>query len=103
MFGPFHASRVNLGGLLWYISLYSGVLCSAHLGLYRKTPWKMSVTRKANQRKRLKMVDEVIETVRASGVKCAALVCQAYFFKLKLCLMGDLARVGQSSRVTEGT
>ena len=103
MFGPFHASRVNLGGLLWYMSLVSGFLCSAHLELYRKTPWKMSVTRKANQRKRLKMVDEVIETVRASGVKCAALVCRVYLSKPKLCLMGVFSRVGQSSRVTEGT
>ena len=83
MFGPFHASRVSLGGLLWYVLLYSGFLCSSHLELYRKTPWKMSVTRKANQRKRLKMVDEVIETVRASGVKCAALVCQVYFFQVE--------------------
>ena len=32
------------------------------------------MTRKANQRKRLKQVDTVIETVRASGVECAALV-----------------------------
>ncbi|KAI5123283.1 hypothetical protein M0805_009304 [Coniferiporia weirii] len=55
MFGPFRASHVSLGGLLW------------------KTPWKLSVTRKANQRKRLKQVDDVIETVRASGVQCAAL------------------------------
>ncbi|KAH8117530.1 mitochondrial ribosomal protein L31-domain-containing protein [Phellopilus nigrolimitatus] len=55
MFGPFRASRPSLGGLLW------------------KTPWKLSVTRKANQRKRLKRVDAVIETVRASGVKCEAL------------------------------
>jgi len=34
----------------------------------------MSKSRKANQRKRLKLVDSVIETVRASGVKCNALV-----------------------------
>jgi len=55
MFGPFRASRVSFGGLLW------------------KTPWKLSPTRKANQRKRLKQVDAVIETVRQSGVECAAL------------------------------
>ena len=103
MFGPFHASRVNLGGLLWYVLPHFGFLCSDHLELYRKTPWKMSVTRKANQRKRLKMVDEVIETVRASGVKCAALVCRVYLSKLKLYLMSDFARVGQSSRVTKRT
>jgi len=41
---------------------------------YRKIPWRMSKSRKANQRKRLKLVDSVIETVRASGVKCNALV-----------------------------
>ena len=40
----------------------------------RKIPWRMSKSRKANQRKRLKLVDSVIETVRASGVKCNALV-----------------------------
>lgn len=42
--------------------------------LRRKIPWRMSKSRKANQRKRLKLVDSVIETVRASGVKCNALV-----------------------------
>lgn len=40
----------------------------------RKTPWKLSVTRKANARARLKKVDAVIEAVRASGVECKALV-----------------------------
>ena len=40
----------------------------------RKTPWKLSVTRKANARARLKKVDSVIEAVRASGVSCGALV-----------------------------
>ncbi|KAF5331159.1 hypothetical protein D9619_005970 [Psilocybe cf. subviscida] len=55
MFGAFRATNVNLGGLLW------------------KTPWKLSVTRKANARARLKKVDAVIEAVRASGVKTASL------------------------------
>jgi hypothetical protein len=41
---------------------------------FRKTPWKLSVTRKANARARLKKVDAVIEAVRASGVQCASLV-----------------------------
>ncbi|EJD43012.1 60s ribosomal protein l31 [Auricularia subglabra TFB-10046 SS5] len=45
----------RLGGLLW------------------KTPWRLSRTRKANQRERLKRVDEVIETVRQSGITCSAL------------------------------
>ncbi|KAF9264877.1 mitochondrial 54S ribosomal protein YmL31 [Marasmius fiardii PR-910] len=55
MFGAFRASHINSGGLLW------------------KTPWKLSATRKANARARLKKVDAVIEAVQASGVKCAAL------------------------------
>jgi len=55
MFGAFRASHIAHGGLLW------------------KTPWKLSTTRKANVRARLKKVDTVIEAVRASGVQCAAL------------------------------
>ncbi|KAF8201507.1 mitochondrial 54S ribosomal protein YmL31 [Pholiota molesta] len=56
MFGAFRPTNVNLGGLLW------------------KTPWKLSITRKANARSRLKKVDAVIEAVRASGVETASLV-----------------------------
>ena len=41
----------------------------------RKVPWRLSSTRKANVRTRLKKVDAVIEAVRASGVECSALVC----------------------------
>ncbi|KAH9951388.1 mitochondrial ribosomal protein L31 [Amylocystis lapponica] len=55
MFGAFRPTHVNLVGLLW------------------KTPWKLSRTRKANARTRLKRVDSVIEAVRESGVQCAAL------------------------------
>ncbi|KXN82508.1 54S ribosomal protein L31, mitochondrial [Leucoagaricus sp. SymC.cos] len=55
MLGAFRASSVNFSGLLW------------------KTPWKLSVTRKANARARLKKVDAVIEAVRTSGVRCKAL------------------------------
>jgi len=47
---------------------------SEKLSRDRKTPWKLSVTRKANARARLKKVDTVIEAVRASGVQCKALV-----------------------------
>lgn len=50
---------------------YSGCVC---LVLYRKTPWKLSRTRKANVRSRLKKVDAVIEAVRASGMQCKSLV-----------------------------
>ncbi|KAI8068697.1 mitochondrial ribosomal protein L31-domain-containing protein [Gongronella butleri] len=55
MFGPFRASFVAQGGLLW------------------KNPFRMSATRKANVRKRLRQVDDVIATVQASGVQCKAL------------------------------
>lgn len=40
---------------------------------YRKNPFRMSATRKANVRKRLRAVDDVIATVAASGVRCKAL------------------------------
>lgn len=39
----------------------------------RKTPWRLSPTRKANQRKRLQAVDEVITSVMESGETCKAL------------------------------
>ncbi|GBE82482.1 mitochondrial ribosomal protein L31 [Sparassis latifolia] len=55
MFGAFRATQPTLGGLLW------------------KVPWRLSPTRKANVRTRLKRVDSVIEAVRVSGVQCAAL------------------------------
>ncbi|KAF9246590.1 mitochondrial ribosomal protein L31 [Melanogaster broomeanus] len=55
MLGAFRPTSVAFSGLLW------------------KTPWKLSVTRKANARARLKKVDSVIEAVRASGVHCKAL------------------------------
>ncbi|CAO3683112.1 unnamed protein product [Rhizopus stolonifer] len=55
MFGAFRPSFVAQGGLLW------------------KNPFRMSGTRKANVRKRLKAVDEVISVVSESGVECKAL------------------------------
>lgn len=75
MFGPFRPSRVSLGGLLWYIIVFIHKL---KLIVRRKSPWKLSPTRKANQRKRLKQVDAVIEAVRQSGVQCGALVNQIF-------------------------
>ncbi|WWC91711.1 uncharacterized protein L201_006657 [Kwoniella dendrophila CBS 6074] len=50
MFGAFRQSSILSGGLLW------------------KTPWRLSPTRKANQRKRLKQVDSVISAVAESGI-----------------------------------
>ncbi|KIM30911.1 hypothetical protein M408DRAFT_65747 [Serendipita vermifera MAFF 305830] len=55
MLGPFTGSPLRLSGLLW------------------KVPWRLSASRKRNQRKRLKLVDDVIETVQSSGVQCHAL------------------------------
>ncbi|KAI8642772.1 mitochondrial ribosomal protein L31-domain-containing protein [Parasitella parasitica] len=55
MFGAFRPSLVAQGGLLW------------------KNPFRMSATRKANVRKRLKAVDDVIAAVAESGIKCKAL------------------------------
>ncbi|KAK9477272.1 mitochondrial ribosomal protein L31-domain-containing protein [Lipomyces japonicus] len=46
MFGPFRPTVTCLGGYLW------------------KTPWRMSPTQKARQRKRLRAVDDVIATVQ---------------------------------------
>ncbi|KAI6039006.1 mitochondrial 54S ribosomal protein YmL31 [Pisolithus marmoratus] len=59
MLGAFRPTSVSSGGLLWYL------------------PWKLSPTRKANARTRLKRVDAVIEAVRESGIQCNALVCSA--------------------------
>ncbi|KAH8925727.1 hypothetical protein BT69DRAFT_1085699 [Atractiella rhizophila] len=55
MLGPFRASLVARGGLLW------------------KTPALMSATRKARQRKRLKEQDNLICAAAATGVQCEAL------------------------------
>ncbi|KAL1920117.1 mitochondrial 54S ribosomal protein mL60 [Calcarisporiella thermophila] len=55
MFGAFRVSSVVNSGLLW------------------KNPWRMSTTRKANLRKRLKAVDDVIQTLADSGVRFKAL------------------------------
>ncbi|KAJ3556645.1 hypothetical protein NM688_g1910 [Phlebia brevispora] len=55
MFGAFRPTSKVQVGLLW------------------KVPWKLSRTRKANARARLKKVDSVIEAVQASGVQCKAL------------------------------
>ena len=53
---------------------FRAFLAAHRVYVCRKTPWKLSRTRKANVRARLKRVDSVIEAVRASGVECAALV-----------------------------
>jgi hypothetical protein len=55
MFGALRPSSVLNGGLLW------------------KVPYRLSNTRKANLRQRLKRVDSVIAAVAESGVECRAL------------------------------
>ncbi|GAA5938240.1 hypothetical protein JCM3775_002925 [Rhodotorula graminis] len=55
MLGPFRASSPSMVGLLW------------------KMPWRLSKTRKMRQRLRLKAVDDIIATVRASGVQTHSL------------------------------
>ncbi|OAV95582.1 hypothetical protein PTTG_12658 [Puccinia triticina 1-1 BBBD Race 1] len=51
----FHSSNIAEGGRL------------------SKIPWRLSTTRKANLRKRLREVDSVIQAVKDSGVQCGAL------------------------------
>ncbi|KAL2261770.1 hypothetical protein VTK26DRAFT_3411 [Humicola hyalothermophila] len=51
MFGPFRISSPLSGGLLW------------------KIPWRLSPTQKYRQRKRLKAVDQVVETLRTALAK----------------------------------
>jgi hypothetical protein len=56
-----------------------GELITSILPYSRKSPWRMSPTRKANQRKRMRAVDSVIDAIRQSGVQCKALVCPVHW------------------------
>ncbi|ODN73307.1 hypothetical protein L202_07854 [Cryptococcus amylolentus CBS 6039] len=56
MFGALRPTSLVSSGLLW------------------KNPWRLSATRKANQRKRLRRVDDVISMVSESGVVTKSLV-----------------------------
>ena len=67
----------------------------------RKVPWKLSLTRKANARARLKKVDAVIEAVRVSGVKCSALVRRTFAFSHSKSLF-DAYCTGSSSGAAKG-
>ncbi|KAJ9060642.1 hypothetical protein DSO57_1028692 [Entomophthora muscae] len=55
MFGAFKATSICLSGLL------------------NKVPWRMSASRKANVRKRLKQVDSVVDALTESGLTCKRL------------------------------
>jgi len=67
------------------IAIYQLLLACLTQAPNRKTPWKLSTTRKANVRARLKKVDAVIEAVRASGMQCAALVRSNILLSNLLC------------------
>ncbi|KAK9447048.1 mitochondrial 54S ribosomal protein mL60 [Limtongia smithiae] len=56
MFGPFRASSPAMSGLLW------------------KIPWRMSAPQKYRQRRRLRAVDNVIDTVE-KGLEMKGLTC----------------------------
>lgn len=49
------------------------VLLTFTFSTYRKNPWRLSAPRKMRVRQRLRNVDDVIQTVRQSGVQCGAL------------------------------
>lgn len=83
MFGAFRPSHVNLGGLLWCVCVPLFHPFFFRFPFHRKSPWRLSTTRKANARDRLKKVDAVIEAVRSSGVECAALVGVSFFNSLR--------------------
>ncbi|KAL2017311.1 hypothetical protein VTK56DRAFT_2334 [Thermocarpiscus australiensis] len=51
MFGPFRITNALSGGLLW------------------KIPWRLSPTQKYRQRKRLRAVDKVVETLSTALAK----------------------------------
>ncbi|KAJ1503420.1 hypothetical protein HMI56_002156 [Coelomomyces lativittatus] len=56
MFGPFRSTNVLFGGRQSSIT------------------WKLSPTRKANVRKRLRAVDDVVATIHESGLEFKALI-----------------------------
>ena len=45
--------------------------------IYRKIPWRLSAPQKARQRKRLKLVDNVVDTVSAALQKNGGLTAKA--------------------------
>lgn len=58
----FKPSAPRFGGLLWY-DLLRAALRASSLIRRRKIPWRLSAPRKARQRKRLRLVDKVVDTV----------------------------------------
>lgn len=57
----------------------------------------MSRTRKANQRKRLKAVDEVIEVVASTGLMTKSLVGWAFWLGEEASKAGDANKMGNAT------
>jgi hypothetical protein len=93
MFGAFRPTAPTNVGLLWSVKspfepllarrlavpppellITSPLLLTQMCSPCRKMPWRMSKTRKMRQRLRLKAVDDVISTLRATGVQTQSLV-----------------------------
>lgn len=77
MFGAFRATSVLGSGLLWSVlpairPLKGNKECADSF-THRKSPFRLSPTRKANLRKRLRRVDDVIAAVAESGVETRSL------------------------------
>lgn len=70
MFGAFRSTASLSSGLLWYV-LDPGNRAEELTN--RKSPFRLSPTRKANLRKRLRRVDDVIAAVAESGVETRSL------------------------------
>ena len=77
------------------------VIAITEICTFRKVPWRLSATRKANVRDRLKRVDAVIDAVRASGIECAALVCSLRVY-MSHPVNSDTCRIDQRSCPTQG-
>lgn len=77
------------------------VISITEICTFRKVPWRLSPTRKANVRDRLKKVDAVIDAVRASGVQCTALVCPVRVYILHL-VISNAYRIDQRSCPARG-
>ena len=105
MFGAFRPTAAVSGGLLWSVyatpAINSLRTTITEICTFRKVPWRLSATRKANVRDRLKKVDAVIDAVRASGVQCTALVCPIRVY-MSHPVISDACRIGQRSCLAQG-
>lgn len=75
LFGAFKSSCTALVGVLWQvsISLLGMALTCVHGCFCRKVPFRLSRTKKAGIRKRLRMVEDNINELNESGIHIKAL------------------------------